>query len=143
MRPRSSRSFRGSRDKHIEFAWGGRIGIVINRAPAIGRLEPNLYYIEGYCGHGVNTSHVAAEIVADAICGTTERFDLFDRIRHMRLPVGPVGRQSAARARHALLPPARPALRPVRGAHFSGSNLIGSEMGPVLPLSGSHVGSPS
>ena len=55
--------------------------------PAIGRLAPNLYYLQGYCGHGVNASHIAAEIVSDAICGTTERFDLFDRICHVRLPL--------------------------------------------------------
>ena len=72
----------------IDFAWGGRIGIVISRVPAIGRLEPNSYYLQGYCGHGVNVTHIAAEIVSDAICGTTEKFDLFDKIRHIRLPVG-------------------------------------------------------
>jgi gamma-glutamylputrescine oxidase len=36
----------------------------------------------------VNATHIAGEIVADAICGTTERFDLFDSIRHWQLPVG-------------------------------------------------------
>jgi glycine/D-amino acid oxidase-like deaminating enzyme len=44
--------------------------------------------MQGYCGHGINTAHIAAEIVSDAICGTTEKFDLFDKIRHTRLPVG-------------------------------------------------------
>jgi glycine/D-amino acid oxidase-like deaminating enzyme len=61
---------------------------VLNRVPAIGRLQPNLYYMQGYCGHGVNATHIAAAIVSDAICGTTERLDLFDRIRHVRLPLG-------------------------------------------------------
>jgi glycine/D-amino acid oxidase-like deaminating enzyme len=75
-------------DKKVEYTWAGRIGIVLNRVPAIGRMEPNLYYMQGYCGHGVNATHIAGEIVADAICGTTERFDLFDSIRHWQLPVG-------------------------------------------------------
>lgn len=75
-------------DTKIAFTWGGRIGIVLTRVPAIGRMEPNLYFMQGYCGHGVNATHIAAEIVSDAICGTTEKFDLFDRIRHIRLPVG-------------------------------------------------------
>jgi glycine/D-amino acid oxidase-like deaminating enzyme len=74
-------------DANIDYAWGGRIAIIVDRVPAIGRLEPNLYYLQGYCGHGVNASHIAAEIVSDAICGTTERFDLFDRIKHIRLPL--------------------------------------------------------
>lgn len=72
----------------IDFTWGGRIGIVLNRAPAIGRLEPNLYYMQGYCGHGVNATHIAAEIVSDAMCGTAEKFDLFDSMWHWHLPVG-------------------------------------------------------
>ncbi|MFA5950605.1 MAG: FAD-binding oxidoreductase [Hyphomicrobium sp.] len=87
MRPRLVELFPALAKARIDFAWGGRIGIVLNRAPAIGCLEPNLYYMEGYCGHGVNTTHIAAEIVSDAICGTMERFDLFDRIKHIRLPV--------------------------------------------------------
>lgn len=41
----------------------------------------------GYCGHGVNATHIAAEIVCDAIGGTLERFDMFDKIRHIRLPL--------------------------------------------------------
>ena len=62
--------------------------IVLTRVPAIGRREPNVYYMQGYCGHGVNTTHIAGDIVADAIAGTMERFDLFEKIRHVRLPVG-------------------------------------------------------
>lgn len=87
LRPRLVELFPQLADVRIEFAWGGRIGIVLNRAPAIGRLEPNLYYMEGYCGHGVNTTHIAAEIVADAIGGTMERFDMFDKLRHWRIPL--------------------------------------------------------
>lgn len=72
----------------IDYTWAGRIGVVLNRVPAIGRMEPNIYYLQGYCGHGINVSHIAAEIVSDAICGTLDHFDLFDRIRHIRIPLG-------------------------------------------------------
>ncbi len=88
LRPRLVEIFPQLGGKAIDFSWGGRIDIVLTRVPAIGRMEPNLYYLQGYCGHGVNTTHLAAEIIADAICGTTEKFDLFERIRHIRLPVG-------------------------------------------------------
>lgn len=87
MRPRLASIFPELADKKIDFAWGGRIDIVLTRIPAIGRLEPNVYYMQGYCGHGVNTTHLASEIVADAIIGTTEKFDLFDKIRHIPMPV--------------------------------------------------------
>jgi len=97
MKRRLDEIFPQLRDTRVDFTWSGRIGIVLNRVPAIGRLEPNLYYMQGYCGHGLNTTHIAGEIVADAICGTTERFDLFDRIRHWQLPVGRwVGNQMLA-----------------------------------------------
>ena len=88
LRPRMVAIFPQLANKRIDFAWGGRIGIVLTRVPAIGRLEPNLYYLQGYCGHGVNATHIAAEIVSDAMCGTMEKFDLFDRIGHWHLPVG-------------------------------------------------------
>lgn len=87
LRPRLIEIFPALRDKRIDFTWGGRIDIVLTRVPAIGRLEPNVYYMQGYCGHGVNATHLAAEIVADAVSGTMEKFDLFARIRHLRLPV--------------------------------------------------------
>ena len=88
LRPRLVEIFPQLANTKIDYEWGGRIDIVLNRIPAIGRLEPNVYYTQGYCGHGVNMSHIAAEILSDAICGTVERFDLFDRIRHVRLPIG-------------------------------------------------------
>lgn len=88
LRPRLIEIFPSLRHKRIDFSWGGRIDIVLTRVPAIGRLEPNVYYLQGYCGHGVNTTHLAAEMICDAICGTMETFDLFSSIRHVRLPVG-------------------------------------------------------
>ena len=88
LRPRMIEIYPQLAKAKIDFTWGGRIGIVLNRVPSIGRLEPNLYYMQGYCGHGVNATHIAADIVSDAICGTTEKFDLFNSIKHWQLPVG-------------------------------------------------------
>ena len=88
LRPRLIEIFPQLADKRIDFAWGGRIDIVLTRVPVIGRFEPNVYVMQGYCGHGVNATHIAAEIISDAICGTFEKLDLFDRIRQVRLPVG-------------------------------------------------------
>jgi len=88
LRPRMIEVFPQLDGLGLEFAWGGKIDIVLTRVPAIGRREPNVYYMQGYCGHGVNTTHIAGEIVAEAISGTMEKFDLFEKIRHIRLPVG-------------------------------------------------------
>ena len=93
MRPRMLEIFPQLAGRKIDYAWEGSIAIIVNRVPAIGQLEPNVYFMQGYCGHGVNATHIAAEIVCDAICGTTEAFDLFDRIRHIRLPLSDCVRQ--------------------------------------------------
>jgi gamma-glutamylputrescine oxidase len=88
MKPRMIEIFPQLKDVKIDFAWGGRIGIVLTRAPAIGRMENSIYYMQGYCGHGVNMTHIAAEVVSDAICGDTGKFDMFNKISHWQLPVG-------------------------------------------------------
>ena len=37
----------------IEYAWGCLLDITLNRAPDFGRLEPNVYYLQGFSGHGI------------------------------------------------------------------------------------------
>jgi len=70
----------------IDYEWGGKIGIVLNRIPALGRINKNVYYSQGYSGHGVNATHTMGEVVADAVTGTMEKFDLFADTRHFRIP---------------------------------------------------------
>lgn len=88
LRPRLVEVFPQLAGVALDYAWGGKIDIVLSRVPAIGRLEPNVYYMQGYSGHGVNATHIAGDIVADAVAGTMERIDLFERIGQIRLPVG-------------------------------------------------------
>jgi len=70
----------------IDYEWGGKIGIVLNRVPAVGRINNNVYYCQGYSGHGVSATHVMGEIMSDAVAGTMEKFDLFADMKHFRLP---------------------------------------------------------
>lgn len=84
--PRMCRIFPQLHGKRIDYEWGGNIGIVLNRVPVIGRWQDNVYYALGYSGHGVNMTHTAGEILAEAIGGNLEKLDLFQRIRHPRLP---------------------------------------------------------
>ena len=86
MLPRMLKIYPRLKDVRIEYEWGGNIGIVLNRIPALGRINGNVYYSQGYSGHGVNASHIMGELVADAIGGTMEKFDLFANIRHYRIP---------------------------------------------------------
>ena len=70
----------------IDYQWGGKIGIVLNRVLAVGRINNNVYYCQGYSGHGVNATHIMGEVLADAISGALEKFDLFANMRRLRIP---------------------------------------------------------
>ncbi len=70
----------------IDYEWGGKIGIVLNRIPTVGRINGNVWYCQGYSGHGVSPTHVMGEVMADAIGGTMERYDLFAEMKHFRIP---------------------------------------------------------
>jgi len=73
-------------DVRIDYAWGGTIGVPLNRVPQMGRVAPNILYSQGYSGHGVNVTHIAGDILADAVAGTLERFDLFADVRPLTVP---------------------------------------------------------
>lgn len=73
-------------DVRIDYAWGGKIGVPINRVPQLGRLSPNIFFCQGYSGHGVNVTHLTGQILADAVGGTLERFDLFASIKPFVVP---------------------------------------------------------
>jgi glycine/D-amino acid oxidase-like deaminating enzyme len=70
----------------IDYAWGGTIGVPVNRVPQLGRLAANVFYCQGYSGHGVNVTHLAGRIMADAVAGTLEHFDLFANVKPFTVP---------------------------------------------------------
>jgi gamma-glutamylputrescine oxidase len=77
-----------SADITIDFAWGGFVDITISRAPDFGRVAPNIFYLQGFSGHGVALTGMAGRLVAEAIAGQAERFDLYARLRHRAFPGG-------------------------------------------------------
>ncbi|WP_139041001.1 NAD(P)/FAD-dependent oxidoreductase [Aeromonas salmonicida] len=91
MLPKLLRVFPELAGTAIEFQWGGMIGIGANRLPQIGRLQdhPNVFYAQAYSGHGLNATHMAAKLVAEAIRGESRGFDLFSSVPHMTFPGGP------------------------------------------------------
>jgi len=88
LRPGMLRAFPQLAVKRVDFEWGGYIAISINRIPQFGRIEGNTWYVQGYSGHGLAPTHIAGKVVADAVAGDMERFDVFERVRHWRLPGG-------------------------------------------------------
>ena len=91
MRPKMLSVFAQLQEVAIDYQWGGMIGIGANRLPQIGRLteHPNCFYAQGYAGHGLNATHLAAHLLAQAISGQAcGDFELFAQVPHRRFPGG-------------------------------------------------------
>ncbi|MDF3932486.1 NAD(P)/FAD-dependent oxidoreductase [Pseudomonas citronellolis] len=91
MRPKMLKVFPHLADARIDFQWGGMIGIGANRLPQIGRLpgHANVYFAQAYAGHGVNATHLAGKLLAEAIAGQySSGFELFAKVPHVTFPGG-------------------------------------------------------
>ena len=91
MRPKMLEVFPHLANVKIDYQWGGMIGIGANRLPQIGRLpdQPNVYFAQAYSGHGVNATHLAGKLLAEAISGQQSHgFDLFAKVPHITFPGG-------------------------------------------------------
>jgi len=95
MRRRMVDAFPQLAHTQVEFAWGGFVDITMNRAPDFGRLGSNLYYLQGFSGHGLALTGLAGRLVAEAMAGDAGRFDLFARLKHRDFPGGPLMRTPA------------------------------------------------
>jgi gamma-glutamylputrescine oxidase len=93
MRKRMVRVFPALADVKVAYAWGGYLDITMSRAPNFGRLAPNVYYLQGFSGHGIALTGLAGKLVAEAVAGTAKRFDVFARIPHRDFPGGPLFRR--------------------------------------------------
>jgi gamma-glutamylputrescine oxidase len=88
MRQRMVRVFPSLKDVKVSRAWGGYLDITMTRAPNFGKLAPNVYYLQGFSGHGISLAGLAGKLAAEAVAGTAERFDVFARIPHRDFPGG-------------------------------------------------------
>src|SRR5215213_1779131 len=90
MKKRLIRIFPQIEDAAIEYSWGGPIGITYSRLPDMGRIGASTYYAHGYSGQGVGLANLYGKLMAEAIRGQAERFDLLARFKHLPFPGGPV-----------------------------------------------------
>ena len=88
LRPCIERTFPQLKGVQIDFQWSCAMGIVMNRIPQLGKVSPNVWYCQGYSGHGVATTHIMGEIMAKAITGDLEQFDTFAACKHIKVPLG-------------------------------------------------------
>lgn len=79
--------FPGLAQTPIDYAWGGPVGVTMNRLPHIGR-KGNIFFAHGFSGHGALVTTLAGELLAEAVTGTMERFDVFAKLPHQPFPGG-------------------------------------------------------
>ena len=91
MRPKVLKVFPQLAEVRLDYQWGGMIGITANRFPQVGRLSqhPNVFYAQGYSGHGLNVTHWTARLLAEAIATEQSHgFDVFRAVPHLTFPGG-------------------------------------------------------
>jgi gamma-glutamylputrescine oxidase len=88
LRQRMLRTFPQLQNLEVAHLWGGFVDISMNRAPDFGRLGPDIYYLQGFSGHGLALSGLAGRLVAEAMCGDAGRFDVLARLKHRPFPGG-------------------------------------------------------
>jgi gamma-glutamylputrescine oxidase len=94
LRRRLEATFPQLRGVPIAHAWGGFVDVTLSRAPHFGRLPAaggaaaNVYFVQGFSGHGLALTGMAGRLVAEAMTGDAARFDVFARLSHRPFPGG-------------------------------------------------------
>jgi gamma-glutamylputrescine oxidase len=88
VRPYMLKLFPQLQDADIDYAWGGTLSVTVSRLPHLGRLEPNVFFGQGYSGHGISTANFAGKVIAEAIAGVAGRFDVFANLPNHTFPGG-------------------------------------------------------
>lgn len=73
----------------IDYAWGGTLGITMNRMPHFERVSGNILSLSGFSGHGVAMATLAGQIASETIKGQSGRFDVMAKVPSPRFPGGP------------------------------------------------------
>jgi gamma-glutamylputrescine oxidase len=88
IRPKMIKTFPMLKNVKIDYAWTGNFLLTLMRLPQFGRIGNNIYYAQGYSGHGVTSTHLAGELIASAIQGQAERFDVMAGLPQYPFPGG-------------------------------------------------------
>jgi len=88
VRPYMLKLFPQLKGTKIDYAWGGTLSVTVSRLPHLGRLEPNVFFGQGYSGHGISTANFAGKVIAEAIAGVAGRFDVLANLPSHTFPGG-------------------------------------------------------
>jgi len=86
--PKLLKTFPQLKGVKIDYRWTGNFLLTLSRMPQFGRLENNIYYMQGDSGHGVTCTHLAGKLISEALRGDAERFDAFATLPHYPFPGG-------------------------------------------------------
>lgn len=75
-------------DVRVDYAWSGRLAVTMDRLPHFGRLGRSGFFVQGFSGSGVVLAQLAGRLMAEAVAGSAERFDVFARLPHRSFPGG-------------------------------------------------------
>ena len=76
------------KDVKISHAWGGTLGISINRVPFVGEVAPGVRVASGYSGQGVMLAPYVGKLLADASLGEGAGVELLSRLPTPPFPGG-------------------------------------------------------
>ncbi len=88
VRPHMLKLYPQLADVKIDYAWGGTLAVTMKRLPYLRRLRTGVYTACGYSGQGVGTASFAGKLLAEAIAGENERFDVFSKLPAPPFPGG-------------------------------------------------------
>lgn len=86
--PKLLKTFPQLKGVKIDYRWTGNFLLTLSRMPQFGRLENNIYYMQGDSGHGVTCTHLAGKLISEVLRGDAERFDAFAKLPHYPFPGG-------------------------------------------------------
>ena len=86
--PKLLKTFPQLQGVKIDYRWTGNFLLTLSRMPQFGRLDNNIYYMQGYSGHGVTCTHLAGRLISELLRGDAERFDAFAKLPHYPFPGG-------------------------------------------------------
>ncbi len=88
VRPVMLKVYPQLKNTKIDYAWGGTLAITLNRLPSFGKLQPNVFYAQGFSGQGVCLTTLAGKLIAEAVSGTAQRFDIMAALPSPEFPGG-------------------------------------------------------
>lgn len=71
----------------LEYLWSGKEGLTMNLLPDIGKVGENLYYAQGFSGHGMALTSISGTLIARDINKPNEDFALLSSVNANVYPI--------------------------------------------------------